>query len=546
MKKLIYSSLGFVLIYNLLFFETNNGIGTGLLFLCLNVFYFLIKAHQSINLRLAVMSSAFAVIFGFLVGFRSNEIIQIMNLITATFFSLCALYFYKSENKFLFKSLQFILIPVVVTFNSISSTFSFLSSGKVSIEGKNDARMSSVMRGLIIAIPLTLILFLLLTHADPVFNRLSQKFFENIWQRILVSVIVFAGLISFGLTKLKETYSQNSEVEQNNSKTAEVLIITGSIACLFAVFIAIQFQYFFSNIGEGELQSLGIASLTYSEYVRKGFFELLAASVISSLVMIYVTKHLHKIDGKQKIWVQAISIGLIFEIGLLLLSAGQRVNLYQAAHGLTRARVLGFIFLIWLAAILMVLFVRVIREIRKELIFEVSLYLSVILLLAINIINIDDLIATKYRPSVNSEIDYFYLTSLSPDGAESWVDAISDAKTTVLKLETVEDISPENYRQLYWAKSTLYNLDNKFKYLNDKYGSIKNDGRLMTIQQMKGRKWQSFILDEYSAYQKILENQELFSQLPDLLQKVQSIDSKTSDEVRRNAPLDRATEPPLI
>lgn len=545
MKKLIFSSLGFVLLYNLLFFETDNGVGTGLLFLCLNAFYFLIKGHKIINLRLAITSSVFAVAFGFLIGFRSNEVIQFLNLITATFFSLCALYFYKSDNRFSFENLQFILIPVFVTSNSISSTFSFLSSGKVSIEGKNDPRMSSIMRGLIIAVPLTFILFLLLTHADPVFNRLSQKFFENIWQRIVVSVVVFVGLISFGLTKLKEAYSQNTEVKQNSGKALEVLIVTGSIVCLFAVFIAIQFQYFFSNIGEGELQRLGITSLTYSEYVRKGFFELLAASVISSLVMIYVTKHLHKIDGKQKVWIQAISVTLIFEILLLLLSAGQRINLYQAAHGLTRARVLGFIFLIWLSVILAVIFIRVIKEIKKELIFDVSLYLSVILLLAVNIINIDGLIATKYRPSVNSEIDYFYLTSLSPDGAESWVDALSDAKNTLDKLEIMQDISTENYRQFYWAKSTLYNLNNKFKYLNDKYGELKID-EPVKIDTLRMRKWQSFISGEYSAYQKILENKELFNQLPDLLQKTQLIDSKTSDEVRRNAPLDRATEPPLI
>lgn len=159
MKKLILSSLGFILVYNLLFFETDNGVATGLLFLCLNIFYFLIKGDKSINLRLSVMSSIFAVILGFLVGFRSNEIIQFLNLITATFFSLCALYFYKTENKFSFEIPKFLLIPTVVLINSISSTFSFLSSGKVSVEGRHDARMSAIMRGLIIAIPLILISF---------------------------------------------------------------------------------------------------------------------------------------------------------------------------------------------------------------------------------------------------------------------------------------------------------------------------------------------------------------------------------------------------
>lgn len=170
-------------------------------------------------------------------------------------------------------------------------------------------------------------------------------------------------------------------------------------------------------------------------------------------------------------------------------------------------------------------------------------------MLAVNIVNIDGLIATKYRPSVNGEIDYFYLTSLSPDGVESWVNATTDAQSTIARLEPLSLISPENYRQFYWAKSTIYRLDNNVRYLNDKYGGNtdkKNINEQARKNLLKIRKWQSFNLGEFNAFQKILENKNIFDQLPVLIQKIDQIENKVTDEIRQNVPLDRATEPPLI
>src|SRR6185369_16696657 len=56
----------------------------------------------------------------------------------------------------------------------------------------------------------------------------------------------------------------------------ESLIVLGSVDLLFAAFVLIQFAYFF-----GGQRNISLEGLTYSDYARRGFFELVAVSVLT-------------------------------------------------------------------------------------------------------------------------------------------------------------------------------------------------------------------------------------------------------------------------
>lgn len=557
MKKLILSSLGFVVIYNLLFFEIDFGVGIGLFFFFLNLFYFFTK-DKSTQLKKAFTFSVISTVFGLLIGFRSNEILKVLNFILASFFSFIALHFYKAEGIFPYEIAKFLLIPLNLTISSLRALRETFSVTNYSQDKHDNKLMSAFLRGVIIVLPIFALLVILLTHADPIFNKLIGNFFENIWQRILVSTFIFIGLINIGFLRIKEfTHSKEVSLDQASHKTYELIIIIGSIAFLFAIFIAIQFRYFFSNIGERELHKLGIFSLTYSEYVRKGFFELVAASTIAILVMFYALRFLHKLKGRHKLLIQILSSVFIIEIGLILISAFQRINLYALTHGLTRARVFGVIFLIWLAITLIILLIQIIKQIKKEWIFKLSLAPAVVIFLVSNIINIDGLIATKFRPSVNGEIDYYYLSDLSFDAADTWKDAVIDSKKVVDQLEAFRNFSSEDYRKFYWAKNTLERLDSKIDYLKLKYGHYQNLTNNNSISNIdfkttekkinKLRKWQSYNLGEFKAYTIVLQNKDIFDQLTSLLEKANNYDAtRVSESIRNTAPLDRSTQPPLL
>ncbi len=551
MKKLALGSLVFVAVYNLLFFQTDNGVGTGLLFLLLNLFYFLFKKNDSPNINLGISCSILSTVFGFLMGFRANEVVRFINLISAVFFSTSALYFYKNSFIFSFEIPKFLQIPVVALTSSISSALSLFSSKDAASENKETGIYTALTRGLVISVPLFLILLFLLTKADPIFNKLVSNLFSDIWQRLIVSVVIFVGLVASGATIIREKVKEHDVTRQDAShKSYELMVILGCLSFLFAAFLIVQFNYFFSNAGERELLELGITSLTYSEYVRKGFFELLAVSGIAACVMLYVLKFLHKLSGNQKLYVQILSSVLILEIVFLLISAGQRINLYQLAHGLTRARIFGFIFLIWLGCMLSALLVRIMKDVEKKMLFALFIIPTVGVLFFINTINIDGLIATIYKPSVNNEVDYYYLVYLSEDASPSWQEAIKDSEKTLQKLEPSKSFSTEEYRQLYWARYTLERLDNEVTYLSQKYGDYSKIK--MTDEENRKyinriRKWQSFNLGEYQSYMEILQNKDVYDQVNALLQKATGFENaRVTDSIRQSAPLDRATQPPLL
>lgn len=556
-RKTVLAALSFVVLYNIFFFHTGFGIGTGIFFLVLNLyFYFTRDREESNNFNFALLSSLLSVLFAFLYAFRSNSIVQSIDLITATFFSLAALYFYKFSGSFSFKIPKFILTPLFVVENFVGSLLSLLKGKELPSEELKKDSTSSLIKGLIIATPIFAVLLFLLTNADPIFGKLTQNLLSNIGERGIISIIVFIVMLGFGLTKFFQKVSdQTQESHIAEGKSHELAVICGSLVGLFSVFIFVQFRYLFLGVSEGELHQLGIASLTYSEYVRRGFFELLIASTIASGVVIYALRYLHKLKDKQKQLIQLLSAFLTVETGLLLLSAVKRVVLYADAHGLTRARIFGFIFLIWLALILVIFLTRIFKEMGREWFFKTVLASTLLALLSINLFNVDGLIATKYRPTVNGEVDYYYITSLSADTMDAWKPALEDANRTITQLEGVEKLTPEDNRKLYWARASIDQLYSQVGLLISKYGTL-NEIRNWYINEQgtyeelsdylqNERKWQSINLTEYQAYRMVMEEINLFEQISLIQTRINKLDANVTNEVRSNTWLDRATQAPL-
>lgn len=527
------AALIFVVLYNLLFFHTQPGLGTGLTFLFLNFYFFTVKDTNAKNLSVAVLASIVSTTFAFLFILRASGVVQLIDIAAATFFSLVALYFYKYQGQFSFAVARFISLPLVVTGSSVGGFFKLFQADSWSGTSLEQRSASSLIRGLVITIPTFVVLLFLLVQADPIFNKLTSNIFSGVGERIVKSVIIFLGLLGLGLAtyKVQEELVGEKIVE---GKSHELIVIIGSVTALFAAFILVQFRYLFSSVGERELAELGINSLTYSEYVRKGFFELLIAASIACGLLLYVLRYFEKLRGKLAVVVHLFSTILTIETGFLLLSAVKRLLLYADAHGLTRARVFGFVFLVWLGILLIIFLVQLFQRVKQQWFFASVVVATLFVLMLVNIINIDGLIATSYKPTVNGEIDYYYIANLSPDAEESWQSAIEDAVATVSRLEGIANISPEQNRQLYYRNFTLRKLQEKIDYLLHKYDT------------KEGISWQAFNISEYLTYKKVAANRKFYEQIPVLLNKISVIESRVSSEVINNTLLDRSTQPPLI
>lgn len=565
-KRVVFAAAVFVILYNIFFFHTQFGIGTGLLFLAINAYFFSVKANVNKNLSYGIASSAVSVIFAFLISFRDNEIVQLINFTTAVFFSLTSLFFYKYSADLSYQVSHFLLLPFVVVKNAFKGFLGILSQDNLSSKHVEKDIISSLVRGLIIAVPIFGILLFLLLKADPIFNKLAQTTLTGIGERTITSLIIFAVLLGFGLEKFREKmFVQKENNKIAAGKSHELAIIIGSVITLFALFIVVQFRYLFSTVGERELSQLGITTLTYSDYVRRGFFELLIAAGIASFVIIHVLKYVHHLRGGQKLLIQAFSGILTVETGLLLLSAAKRVALYADAHGLTRARVFGFVFLIWLSILLIIFLIRIYKDGKKELIITANIVMTLVIFILINIVNIDGLIATKYKPTVNNEVDYNYITNLSTDAYASWKPAIADADSIVSQLEKKDKLSAEDNRKIYWARLSLDNINSSIGYLISKYGTVKEilewrkdkyhwvdwveemrkgNGEKFPKNVAETRTWQAYNASEYNAYKMVSGNMSYFQQIF-VLQDRMNVLTNRKNSAPQSVPLDRSTKSPL-
>lgn len=105
-------------------------------------------------------------------------------------------------------------------------------------------------------------------------------------------------------------------------------------------FIAIQFSYLFGSLTDGLPRDF-----TFAQYARKGFFELVAVTLIN-LVLLTGNMYFVKASGKKlDRAVKILNTILVMSTFIMLLSAHFRMSLYEDAYGFTYLRVLTHAFM---------------------------------------------------------------------------------------------------------------------------------------------------------------------------------------------------------
>ena len=109
----------------------------------------------------------------------------------------------------------------------------------------------------------------------------------------------------------------------------EALVVLVMVDLLFAAFVALQVAYLF-----GGLDTLAAAGLTYADYARRGFFELLAAAALAAAVVATLDARVRR---RSRGFVVA-ALALLGLTGITLVSSFLRLRLYQDAYGWTELR----------------------------------------------------------------------------------------------------------------------------------------------------------------------------------------------------------------
>jgi hypothetical protein len=301
---------------------------------------------------------------------------------------------------------------------------------------------ASVARGLVIAAPLVAVFVALFMSADAVFADLVGSVFRFDVEWIAGHVLLFSilawlstgylrGLLSgTELPFLAGHASEGMDDEGVSAPTwltlgmTEVATALAAIDLVFLVFVIVQFRYLF---GSDTLVQV-TPDLTYAEYARRGFFELVFAVVLVVPILLAADWLLARRVPRDAVVFRVLAgvqIALVFAIAA---SALQRLRLYHAGYGLTEARVYAMVLLIWIAAMLVWLAATVLRGRRRSFAFGMlASGLATIALLFV--INPDAVIA---RTNVSrmatvagpARFDVAYATSLSADAVPVLIDAL--------------------------------------------------------------------------------------------------------------------------
>jgi hypothetical protein len=292
-------------------------------------------------------------------------------------------------------------------------------------------------------LPVVAIFASLLSSADPIFANRFEKLIElfnleNLPEYIfrLVYILVFAYAIA-GIY-LHAAQKSGEQVEEKSRLTpflgfTESAIVLSSVVILFAAFVAVQFQYFF-----GGQSNINLVGYTYSEYARKGFGELVAVAFFSLLLILGFGSITRRETETQRRIFSSLSIVLVGLVVVMLVSAFQRLVLYETAYGFSRLRTYTHVFMIWLALLLVVV---VALEIKRQ---ERALGLTLVLaslgfVVSLNLLNVDAFIVNQnvereLRGDVEKnltqggrvELDAQYFLNLSDDAVPALVAALQN------------------------------------------------------------------------------------------------------------------------
>jgi hypothetical protein len=251
--------------------------------------------------------------------------------------------------------------------------------------------------------------------ADGAFAQLGSSLphpsLEAVPGRLLAFVLVLALVVGLVLARRRPPDWQVRRPDRR-ATFVEWAIPLGLLDALFLAFVVVQIAVLFG----GSDRVLHTAGLTYAEYARQGFGQLLAAASLTLLVVAGATRYAGVSTRRDRIVLRAL-LGVLCLLTLVVLaSALRRLGLYEDAYGFTRLRLAAHALDLWLA-MLFVLVLAAGTTRHAGWLPRTALVATGATVLAFALANPDRMIAERNvtRWEATGRVDVAYLRSLSAD-----------------------------------------------------------------------------------------------------------------------------------
>ena len=298
---------------------------------------------------------------------------------------------------------------------------------------RGTGRVIAGVRAALVAIPLLLVFGSLFASADPVFARLVSQVFR-IDAAAVASHLAVSGIIAWFVGGLLR-----ASVLSNGRGTwrvpfpdgalglTEVSVALGSLVALFAAFVIVQLRYFFG--GDALVQAT--AGMSYADYARRGFFELVTVSALVLPVLLAGNSLLRRDTPRADAVFRVLSGTLLTLLAIIMYSAIARMRLYESAYGLSEDRLYATVFMGWLAIVFVWFTVTVLRG-RERLFTAGVLASGWATLIALNVADPSGYVArfNIARAGQGKEVDVRYIARLGADAAPALVQYLARERVT--------------------------------------------------------------------------------------------------------------------
>jgi hypothetical protein len=303
-----------------------------------------------------------------------------------------------------------------------------------------------VARGLLLALPVLLLFVALFSSADAIFASIAADVFG--WEfdlgelpiRMGVAFLVawvVAGLLGVAAGAAELDWPQRPLPMQSLGAAAveplplaprlgatEALTILVAVDLLFGVFVSLQVAYLF-----GGLDTLAAGGITYANYARRGFFELVAVTCLAGGLV----AGLHAIVAERTRLFVGAAVGVAVLTFVILASAALRLSLYQDAYGWTELRFYIDATIAWLGLGIVAAIVLLIRDRMRWLVHAMTVSAVAILLVA-NVVGAQRHVAeanvarllnpSLVPPDGRQGLDVWYALTLGDDAVPALVAAL--------------------------------------------------------------------------------------------------------------------------
>lgn len=285
--------------------------------------------------------------------------------------------------------------------------------------------VKTVGRGLAIATPVALAIGFLLASADPVFASFFNLQLDPVditgHLGILgAGVWIIGGLLGTALAQPSDApFKRHLRLDP-----IEAIVVLVVLDALFAVFALAQLV---SALGGGA-EALKAAHMTYADYARSGFFQLLAVAGIILPVLIgliLVTRGQGSRIGS--VVTMLAELAVLFTIAIVVV-AHQRLSLYEQTYGFTMLRLYSHVFALWMGIVFVLFGLSILTAgANMRSLPGAAAASGLVILLALNLVNPEALVVHLNidQSRTTQRLDSVYLAGLSDDAVPALFEGLS-------------------------------------------------------------------------------------------------------------------------